>query len=402
MADETLEQSPDDSIASALASAIAEHETAADSGKAPEVKAAAEKPVEPTPPESTDTAAPPDEGKVPEAETGKPEAAAGKDDEKADAPDKAATTTEPPANWSAKDKELFKKQPAEVQEFMTRRYKEMETGVNKKLQEIATFKREYEPIDKLFEPYKERMKAGGWTPHKLVEAWSNVEKRLMEGDAVNVVAGLVKGYQVDLGQVARALGMRPRPQTNGAADPASAQPDQPHQTQEVTLPPAVAQQLQEIQARLDARDRISADETRRFQTGVEQRVMNEIDQFKSAQDDKGNPLYPHFDEVEESMTLLAQSALAAKKPVPPLKELYETAVWANPSTREATLAARERAQQEKASAEARTKAAQARRAGSSVTGAPGPGQAPTGKNRADLSLREQLEANYADVSASRI
>jgi hypothetical protein len=92
----------------------------------------------------------------------------------------------------------------------------------------------------------------------------------------------------------------------------------------------------------------------------------------------------------------------ARKPVPPLKELYETAVWANPSTREATLAARERAQQAKAADEARAKAAQARKAGSSVTGAPGSGQAPTGRSRTDLSLREQLEANFADTVGGRI
>jgi hypothetical protein len=345
-----------ETVGDALASAIAEHEEAASVGE------------NATPPPA------PDGSESNESDTGEPqpkrrtEQRSGAEQaeaerlaaaEKPDAPEKSRAAS---ASESAKDREIIKRLPREAQDFLTR-----------KTQEIASFKRDYEPVDKIFEPYREKMKAGGWTPHKLVEAWSNVERRLMEGDAVNVIAGLVKGYQVNLGDIAKTLGLRPRqPQANGQADPNGQSPQpQPEGMLEHQLPPQVARQLQAWQDRFDAEDRMRANEARRHQTASETRVMNEIDQFKSAKDGKGDLLHPHFEELEEAMTLLAQSANANRKPVPPLKELYETAVWAHPSTREATLAAREKA-----------KAVQARRAGSSVTGSPNSGR----------SIREELEA----------
>jgi hypothetical protein len=276
-------------------------------------------------------------------------------------------SSEIPTNWSAKDKAAFGKLAPEAREFVLRHHKE-----------TAEFRREYDPVNKLFEPYRERMKAGGWSPHKLIEAWSNVEKRLMEGDAVNVIAGLATAYKVNLGDVAKTLGLRPRqPQTNGQTEPNGQSPQpQPEGMLEHQLPPQVARQLQAIQDRFAAEDRARADAVRRQMTATEHRVMNEIDQFKSAREGKGNSLHPHFDEVEEAMVLLAQSANAAKKPMA-LKDLYETAVWANPKLREETLAARER-----------DKAVRARRAGSSVTG--GPGRANLG--RSDRSLGDEIRA----------
>jgi hypothetical protein len=62
---------------------------------------------------------------------------------------------------------------------------------------------------------------------------------------------------------------------------------------------------------------------------AEQLVVNEINKFKSAVDCQGNLLHPHFDELEEAMTLLVEAAIAAKQPVPPLEDLYATALRTN-------------------------------------------------------------------------
>jgi hypothetical protein len=96
------------------------------------------------------------------------------------------------------------------------------------------------------------------------------------------------------------------------------------------------------------------------------------------------------------MIALASSYVASKQPIPPLADLYDTAVWANPSTRAALKAAEKATEETKRSEEARAKAASARRAGSSVTGAPGSGQA-TKPIRGELSLRESLEEAAADL-----
>jgi hypothetical protein len=65
----------------------------------------------------------------------------------------------------------------------------------------------------------------------------------------------------------------------------------------------------------------------------------------------------------------------------PLDQLYETAVYANPATREKVLTAQRQQEEAKRVEEAKAKAASARKAGSSVTGAPGSGQAPQAANR---------------------
>ena len=396
MADNDLDDSPNDSIASALASAIAEHEAPKEAVAAEP----AEKPVAVPPEKGSKSDAPKDAPKEQRAETETPEPQEGDSEAPEPKPDQekqaSASGSEPPANWPAADKETFKKLAPEGQQFLLKRHREMEAAFTKKTQEIAEFRREFDPVNKIFEPYRDRMKAGGWTPAKLVEAWSNVEKRLMEGDGVNVVAGLVQGYKVDLGKVAQALGIRPRA---AATDPGTgaAQPE-PTAHDALNLSPdhPVIRQLASIQERLAADDRARMDLVRRNQTAAEQRVMSEIEEFKSALDDKGTALHPHFDELEDVMTQLAQSAIAAKKPVPPLKELYETAVWANPSTR-AALQSRERRDQEaKVADEARAKAERARRAGSSVTGAPGSGQARA--TPIDRTLREELEEAAADAA----
>jgi hypothetical protein len=77
--------------------------------------------------------------------------------------------------------------------------------------------------------------------------------------------------------------------------------------------------------------------------------------------------------------------------VPPLQELYERAVRANPSTYQAQRIADQQSAERKRQFEARAKAAAARKASSSVTGAPGSGQPPIGR-APGRSLREELEA----------
>lgn len=388
-------EAPDDSIASALASAIAQHETPAE-GAAEAAKPAQEAAPAAKEPAADDAgnaaggtdASEPADNAAPAAEAKPGEA-------------KPAAGTDAPAHWKAAEKEEFKQLPDSVKQAVLRREKERDASFTKKTQEIADFKRRYDPVEKYFDPYRQMMKDKGWTEAKLIEAWGGAEKGLMQGgeSAEDIVAGIVRHYQVNMGNVARKLGLRPRANGNGAAP----QPADPQHQNGIDLPSdhPVLRQLQTIQARIDAADRAQMDTLRRNQTAAETRVMSEIEEFKSAVDDAGNLLHPHFEELESDMTRLAQSANASGKPMS-LKDLYEAAQWANPSTREATLAALKSAQQAKDAEEARAKAAAARKAGSSVTGAPGSGQAPTGKNRANLSLREQLEASFADTVGGRI
>jgi hypothetical protein len=139
------------------------------------------------------------------------------------------------------------------------------------------------------------------------------------------------------------------------------------------------------------------------------RVMTEIEQFSSAVDNAGVALHPHFSEVENQMAVLAELARASGRSIPPLSELYEQAVWANPSTRQSMLdernaaaEAQRAADEKKRHEEVRAKAAASRRAGASVSGAPGStSQAAAGRPNGTGSVREALLAaaeEHADAA----
>ena len=89
------------------------------------------------------------------------------------------------------------------------------------------------------------------------------------------------------------------------------------------------------------------------------------------------------------MLHLAYVAQARGQDVPPLQELYDRAVRANPSTYQALRLTEQQSAARQIKDEARAKAAAAKRAASSVTGAPCAGPAPLGRSSA-RSLREEI------------
>lgn len=382
---------PDD-IRSALAAAIASSE------KEPELEL---EPAKPKPEPKAEA-----EPKEPKAEAAeeKPAEEEAKPGEEAEAEKPAEETAaedaetksepkgiEPPTNWKAGDKETFKTLPPNAQQIMVDIQKRMDADYTKKTQGIAALKSEYEPVDKMFEPYRDVMKQKGFTPRTLIEAWANVEKDLSSGEqgALRVITNLVSGYKVDPSKVVLALGLKQQAVTAPTAGDQTAETAAPQTP--IQLPPELLQTINGLQQRVDTFEAERRATAARAAEERGQAVMNEIEKFKSAVDGKGALLRPHFDEVEEQMTHLALAAKSAGQQVPPLQELYEKAVWANPSTRKALITAEQQQVEDKRKAEARAKAAAAKKAAASVTGAPGTGQMPQGRSTADKSLREQLE-----------
>jgi len=410
------DKAPADDLRSILSASFDEAMTPATEAPAADVKPAAADPVEPAAtepePKESDRARAKD-GKFAKKEETEPKAddkekpeAKAKDDKtevkaeepKADdkQPDaKATDSKEPPANWSASDKAMFKLQPPDAQAFLLRRYKDMEAGFTKKSEALASLQKEFGPIDEMFKPHLETLKAKGLTPAATIRAWANVETALANGRGVDVIAGMIKGYNIDKAQLAQALGFT----STGTAQPATepAKTDQAAAgAQPIALPPELATELQQLRARLDAQDSEKRNATIRTAQEREAAVEADITKFKSEANEAGELKHPFYEEVEPAMVALASSYVASKQPIPPLAELYETAVWANPSTRAAMLASQKAAEQTRLAEEARAKAASARRAGSSVTGAPGSGQA-SAPIRGEQSLREQLEEAAAEL-----
>ena len=316
----------------------------------------------------------------------------------------AATTKEPPTNWPDAHKTMFKGLPGAAQEFLLGRYNEMTADYTRKTQEIASIRREYEPIAQMFAPYQDVLRQRGTSVAGVVQAWYDVERQLMSGGptAVAALARVAQNYKIPPDQVAAALGIRPTAQQPQPPQlgpdgqmPAIEQPP----GQQIQLPPEIVQRLTE-------HDQWIAQEQHRQQLAAYhqhqqagQRVMNEIDQFAAATDNAGATLHPYFKEVEDDMTRLALAAQARGGTPPPLSELYDQAVWANPSTRAQLLAANRAADEaqraaaeEKRKADVRAKAEQSRRAGASVSGAPGSTSQAAGRPRSSGSVREDLMA----------
>ncbi len=309
---------------------------------------------------------------------------------------------EPPTNWLEADKATFKSLAPPAQEFLLRRHAAMEADYTRKTQQVAELRRDYEPVAQMFAPYAQQLAARNLTPATMIQGWANVEKQLVEGNGVHVIRGLIDGYKIPVDQVAAALGIR-GPATTAAAD---GQVPAPVPNQPINLPPEIVQ-------RLTAHEQWIAQEQQRQQYMAQQqqheaqsRVMTDIEQFSQATDSAGNLLHPHFKDVEADMARLVLAYRAGGTREPPLSELYEQAVWANPSTRthflqaQSAAAEAQRAQaEEKRRAEVRAKAEQSRRAGGSVTGSPGgppQGQAP---RRGNGSVRDDIAAAFEDLEA---
>lgn len=304
---------------------------------------------------------------------------------------------DPPAlaNWKVADKELLRKQPAEVQEFMLRRQSEMDAEFTRKTQTVAQLRREYEPVQQLFTPYTEAMVAQGYTPAKLVSAWMDVEKGLMEGRGPSIIKSIVENYKIDRAALARELGIAP-----------SGAPPDPNSSQPIALPPEYQQKFARVEQFIAHSEAERQAQAQQAFDDRASRVMTDIDQFRSMKGPNGVVLHPHFADVEDDMTAAIHSARARGLPIPTLDQAYDQAVWANPSTRaslqdglRSAESARIAAEAEKTRTDARAKAEKARAASSSVRGAPSSGYA-SGRRNGTGSLRDDLVAASADADAA--
>lgn len=328
------------------------------------------------------------------AEAGiEPELADGKDE---DASRRAAGPAQsqpdnslaPPGRWSASQKEMFKSLPDVAQRFLLERHQAMEADHHRKTQAIATIRRDHEAIGALFTPYREVMQARGITPRQVIEYWADTERRLGQGDGVAVIKGIAEGYGIDPASIARVLGISTGASEQRTAERREANLPQPQRQSPGEVESALAE-IARIKERLAADDRTRAEAARAAQEAGRRRRIADIEKFKSAADEHGNLLHPYATEVEEDMLHLAYVAQARGQEVPPLQELYDRAVRANPSTYQALRLAEQQSAARQIKDEARAKAAAAKRAASSVTGAPGAGPAPIGRSSA-RSLREEI------------
>lgn len=303
--------------------------------------------------------------KLPEAERAK---AIEEDKRKADEA-AAASKLEAPAHWPAQVREMFAKQPPEVKSWILERHKAMEADYTKKMQELAPTKKFGEELDEIFRPHDSMIRQAGMTRTQAIRELVGWKERLdtNPGEAIKYLAS-VSG--VDLKKLVEG---------GAAADPAGESPTVKALRDQVTQLTGQIKNLSGAQTEQQMNAR-----------------LNEVTQFAEEKDDQGQLKRPHFDEVAQDVAFRIRAAKAEGKTLT-LQEAYDSAVWANPTTRDKVLSARDAQRRAKEEAERKAKADAAKKAGFDVKGE----GAATMVAATTTTLRESLEKAW-DAQEGRV
>jgi hypothetical protein len=239
------------------------------------------------------------------ADTGD-EAGAKSDTESDSDTESGAKTTEAPEHWTDDDKTMFAAQTPEAREFIRRRHDEMEADYTRKTQENSGLAKEYEPVDAIMAPFSQHMAQIGISKAEVIRRWAATENNL-NIDPVGAIKQLATFYKVDLSQLSASQPEGADAYFNGGDE----HQDDPRVTKLETT-------VNTLQSSI-ANDALS-------------RANQQIEGFKTAKNDKGDLIRPHFDELIADITQMVAIKRQAGQAID-LESIYDQAVWANPTTR---------------------------------------------------------------------
>jgi hypothetical protein len=241
----------------------------------------------------------------------------------------APSASAAPAHWDAKTREAFGKLPPEAQKVVSDLSKNLEAGFTKKSQELAEDKKFATGVRSIItDGHRQQLRASG-----LVDARGNPDEiagisRLLQlndfatKDGPGYVRWLVGQMRVDPRQIF--------PQLTGGAAPQGQQP--PAQQQ---LDPQV-RNLFETTLRLAS----EVDGFKRQQVMSRFKSADQaIASFRDAKDATGQPVHPHFEQVQTQMDWILRSnpaILAVEDLGERLQKAYDLAVYADPDIRNQT------------------------------------------------------------------
>jgi hypothetical protein len=234
-----------------------------------------------------------------------------------------------PSSFTGAVKSKWNELPADVRQDILNREQEF----HKKLtghDEDRDFGRQ---VQKIVTPYLAQIKAEGATAPQAIENLLNMAHVLRVGSPQqksDLLLRTAETFGVDLRQAMQQMQQPQNPQLN-----------------------ALMQEVHNLKLEKQR------EEALRKQT-EESSIQQTIEEFRS------NPENIHFETVKAHMASLLSSGLAKD-----LKDAYDQAVYANPQTRTALLEQQLYASSGKRVAETKARADAARRAGSSIKGAPG-------------------------------
>lgn len=292
----------------------------------PEADAAAEQEAETGEGEQPDTEAQEaeaadagDDGDQPEAE------AEGDEDGQEDEGEEQLAVPDAPEHWSETDKESFNSLPDEAKPLYLDKVKSLESGFNRKFEELADQRKALEPYQgfhDLFEPFRQDLATAGITAEQYTRQLVATALQMRQ-DPTATLQALAQSHGVDL----NTLVGKPE----GADD----------EFDEFTDPQIVAltKQNRELEAKLAGiSTRIDQSQTQARQAS-DADVLREWAVFAQSKDDQGNDRYPQAEalrvqvgeELQRSPQRLGETMHQA------FARAYDVVRWANPDLRQSLL-----------------------------------------------------------------
>lgn len=266
-----------------------------------------------------------------------------------DAPVDTPPAKKAPSSWKPDAQAAFDALPPHVQDEVLRR----ESDYHKGIEGYKTHAQAAQAYEKAVAPYMQTIQKLGVDPATAVSKLLEADNTLRYADPATKAqffSQLAQQYGIDLAQVAN--------------------------------PPAVDPQYQALQQQIQQQQT----EMQRWKQEQEQQqqsvVQSEIDKFAA------DPANTYFNEVQDDMALLLQSGKAQT-----LKDAYDTAVWMRGDIRQSLIEQQRAEAQKKA-----TEQAQSQRAKAAAVSVKGSSPAASGIQPVKGSLRDQLEASFAEIN----
>tara|TARA_R110002012_G_scaffold8102_1_gene37537 strand:- start:4686 stop:5702 length:1017 start_codon:yes stop_codon:yes gene_type:complete len=225
-----------------------------------------------------------------------------------------ATGVVAPEHWPTEEREAFDALPDEAKTFALTQGERLYSHHQKRVEELASEREvldRLKPLEQEIAPYREQLRLQGVAEQDVVRQLMAVRHSLQTAPA-DTIRWLAQQTGVDLNQI----------ETETLVDPTE-------------------QRLAQVEQQVQQSNQANAQAIQQQQHNVAyQQAENALGQFMSAKDENGNLLHPHVENVQVTMTELANADISANKLID-LEDLYQRAIWQNAETRDAMLKERD-------------------------------------------------------------